>query len=119
MDDEEFTCIKRQATDSHDLLGKIFRHRDLADWAANHHERLDGSGYPLGLTAKYLDEPSRIIAVVDVFQALTQHRPYRGGMSLPQVLEILKQSVYHKQLDGNVFSHLLQYADECFSISTA
>lgn len=119
LDDEEFTCIKRHATDSHYLLGKMFRHRYLANWAANHHERLDGSGYPLGLTAKYLDEPSRIIAVVDVFQALTQHRPYRSGMSLPQVLEILKQSVYHKQLDGNVFSHLLQYADECFSISTA
>lgn len=119
LDDEEFTCIKRHALDSRFLLGKIFQHRNLANWAANHHERLDGSGYPLGLTAKSLDEPSRLIAVVDVFQALTQNRPYRSGMPLPQVLEILKQSVSHKQLDSNVFSYLSRYADECFSISTA
>jgi HD-GYP domain-containing protein (c-di-GMP phosphodiesterase class II) len=59
--------------------------------AANHHEKLDGSGYHRGVTAQDLGLPSRILAVADVFDALSQNRPYCPAMPMEKVLTILKK----------------------------
>ena len=53
----------------------------LAPLASAHHERLDGGGYPRGLTADDLDLPMRVLAVADVYEAVTSERPYRAAMS--------------------------------------
>ncbi|WED24851.1 HD domain-containing protein [Vibrio sp. JC009] len=74
---EEFTRIRRHTVDTEYTLRSFFHSSDVSVWAANHHERLDGSGYPYHKTAEQLDLPSRIIAVADIFQALSQERPYR------------------------------------------
>ena len=58
--------------------------------AALHHEKLDGSGYPWGLGARQLDQSARILAVVDVYEALTSDRPYRAGMTRDKTLAILR-----------------------------
>ncbi len=114
---EEYNCIKRHATDSRFILQSIFRSKRVLDWASNHHERLDGSGYPLGKTAEELDRPSRIIAVSDVFQALTQSRPYRPGMPLEQALELVKEMVDNNQLDSEIFKCLKRNAQSCYELS--
>ena len=62
----------------------------LAALASAHHERLDGSGYPDGLTAGELDLPMRVLAVADVYEALTSDRPYRAAVSSGQALAILR-----------------------------
>lgn len=57
--------------------------------ASNHHERLDGTGYPNGLTAPHLDELARMSAIVDVFSALTDRRPYKSGMEPEQAFAFI------------------------------
>lgn len=114
---QEYTCIKRHATDTRFILQGIFRSHRLLEWASNHHERLDGSGYPMGKVAKELDKPSRIIAVSDVFQALTQFRPYRPGVPLNEALDVVRSLVEDNKLDREVFSCLDQHAEYCYQLS--
>jgi len=61
----------------------------ITEWAANHHEKLDGSGYPLGLKGKSLDFNSRLIGCLDIYQALTEVRPYRRAMAHNEAMKIL------------------------------
>jgi HD-GYP domain-containing protein (c-di-GMP phosphodiesterase class II) len=63
----------------------------VAATAAAHHERLDGSGYPDGLRGHMLDRPARILAVADVFEALSADRPYRPPLSDAEALAIVQQ----------------------------
>lgn len=118
LTDEEYICIKRHATDSRHVLQRIFANTEIIQWASNHHERLDGSGYPLGLDADELDEPSRLIAITDVFQALTQSRPYRAGLSLEKAIAIIRELVEQGKLDAELFRCLVANGEECYRIST-
>ena len=65
--------------------------KDLAEVAGAHHERLDGAGYPRGIKAEAIGLESRIVAVADVFDALTAERPYRSAMSIDRALEIIDE----------------------------
>ena len=65
----------------------------LAPLAGAHHERLDGGGYPPGLTARELTLPMRILAVADVYEALTSERPYRPAFSSGEALEEMRLEV--------------------------
>jgi len=58
---------------------------------AQHHEWFDGSGYPAGLAGRNIGLHARILAVADVYDAITSDRPYRKGLTQPQALEILQQ----------------------------
>ncbi|MEZ8099160.1 HD-GYP domain-containing protein [Vibrio bivalvicida] len=118
LSNEEYACIKRHATDSRHAIQRMFTNQQIVEWVSNHHERLDGSGYPLGLDASRLDEPSRLIAITDVFQALTQSRPYRKGLPLGEAVAILKKMVICNQLDRKIFKCLVDNAEECYRIST-
>ena len=76
----------------------------VPDYAAHHHEKLDGSGYPDGLTAEELPLQARILAVADVFEALTaKDRPYKKPMPLTQALKILG----FMEKDGHIDADLL------------
>jgi putative nucleotidyltransferase with HDIG domain len=81
------------------ILERIPGFRELAPVASAHHERLDGRGYPRGLTGHDLDMPMRVLAVVDVYEAVTSKRPYRAAMSSEQALAILRAEV-PAQLDA-------------------
>jgi HD-GYP domain-containing protein (c-di-GMP phosphodiesterase class II) len=92
---DEFEAIKL-----HSLRGwEIARHSGLLREAAAtiraHHERLDGSGYPDGLRGPEISTEARIVAVADVWDALTSDRPYRAGMSEQEAADILLESVGH------------------------
>lgn len=72
--------------------------------AASHHERLDGSGYPKGVKGDGQSLQARIIALVDVFDALTaQDRPYKRAVPIDRSLKILEEEVKASRLDGEVF----------------
>ncbi|MGY3572466.1 HD domain-containing phosphohydrolase [Vibrio paucivorans] len=117
LTEQEYNCIKRHATDTRFALQSMLKSQDVIEWASNHHERLDGSGYPKGKTAKELDQPSRIVAVADVFQALTQSRPYREGIPLDIALNILAQQVIDNELDAVVFQCVKDNAHTCYELS--
>ena len=90
LTDEEFEKIKGHTALTYGILVRVSPFRHLADLAASHHERLDGSGYHRGLSSKDLDTPARILAVADVFDALSSQRPYRSAMPLEKVFSILE-----------------------------
>jgi HD-GYP domain-containing protein (c-di-GMP phosphodiesterase class II) len=75
----------------------------VPEFAGMHHERLDGSGYPRGLTAAEIPLQARILAVADVFEALTAaDRPYSPGRKLSEAMRILGVMVEERHLDGEV-----------------
>jgi HD-GYP domain-containing protein (c-di-GMP phosphodiesterase class II) len=84
--------MKLHARFTEDILGRISVFRDLAAVAGAHHERLDGSGYPKGLTAVELPREARILAVADVFDALTADRPYRAALPVAEALMTIDRS---------------------------
>lgn len=91
LDDDEFARIKLHPQFSYEILRPIRAFERVAEIAAAHHERLDGRGYWRGLSADQLDLDMRILAVADVFDALSAERPYRGAMPMPEVFAILER----------------------------
>ena len=101
LTDEEFRAIQTHPVHTLRILERAPCFAELADLAANHHEKLDGGGYPRGLTAQHLDLPMRVLAVADVYEALTAERPYRGPLSPDEALAIIDREVPHR-LDNDV-----------------
>jgi HD-GYP domain-containing protein (c-di-GMP phosphodiesterase class II) len=91
---EEFKHIQGHPEFTRTILEKIHFSRDLKDVpkiAGAHHEKLDGSGYPQGLTDKEIPKLSKVLAVCDVFDALTSMRPYRDRMDFFKVMTIINE----------------------------
>ncbi|KIF83887.1 metal-dependent phosphohydrolase [Noviherbaspirillum autotrophicum] len=93
LDREEWNAVKLHATYTETILSRISAFSELARVAGAHHERLDGGGYPRGLTAEEIGIETRIITTADIFDAITAARPYRGAIPIPQTLEMMAQTV--------------------------
>ena len=89
LEPDEWAAIKKHPYYSAQILGKIDGFSRISAIAGAHHERLDGKGYFQGLSAEQLDLDMRIVAVADVFDALSAKRPYRDAMPLERVFEII------------------------------
>ena len=101
----EWTHITRHPSLSGSILRRVGAFRELAALAAEHHERLDGSGYPLGLRADDISLESRVIAIADCYAAMAEDRPYRPGLNTEQILANLAEDVPGK-LDATCFEAL-------------
>lgn len=110
LTEEEFAVMKHHAAYTYYILNEIDDFDEIRDWAAFHHERLDGSGYPFGKTAKELNTQERIMACVDIYQALTESRPYKKGMPHKKACEILKDMAGKGWLDTEITVRV----DACF-----
>lgn len=105
---EEFDHIKQHVLYTRDILDKMYfmrKYRDVPLVASCHHERLDGLGYMNGLKGHDIPFMSKIIAVADVFEALTAKRHYREAFSLDDAFDILVQDIGTK-FDENIVSAL-------------
>ncbi len=91
LTDAEWHVMKMHPVYTKLILQTIAGFEHLAFIAAAHHERMDGKGYPEGLTAEQLPLTARIICVADVFQALTEKRPYREGLPLDVVFGMMEK----------------------------
>ncbi|MDA8165309.1 MAG: HD-GYP domain-containing protein [Desulfobacteraceae bacterium] len=89
----EFVEIKKHPVFTDKILQPINLPSFIVDAAVHHHERLDGSGYPDGLKAQEISPFARIIAVADVFDALTSARPYRQAMPVETALKIMCEGI--------------------------
>jgi HD-GYP domain-containing protein (c-di-GMP phosphodiesterase class II) len=105
LDDAEWTAMKMHAAYSETILSRIAAFRELAPVASAHHERLDGKGYPRGLTSEQIVIETRVITTADIFDALTADRPYRPAMPVSQALAIMDDMV-GTQLDARCFAAL-------------
>lgn len=95
------------------ILKKIVGFEDIARWASFHHETLDGSGYPFQLNGKQIELEARIVAVADVFQALSQERPYRRALKLDEIERILLSLAHKQKLDPDVVEYVSNHMEEC------
>jgi PAS domain S-box-containing protein/putative nucleotidyltransferase with HDIG domain len=88
----QWSLIKAHAQIGHDILKDLDFPWPLADIVLQHHERLDGSGYPEGLSGAEIIQEARILAVADVVEAMASHRPYRPAHSMDEALEEISQN---------------------------
>ena len=99
LTDEEFKIIKDHVRFTYDILCNITGFEDICDWASNHHEKLDGSGYFSGKKAEELDFISRILACTDIYQAISEERPYHPARSHTDTMPILQDMAKKGFLD--------------------
>jgi HD-GYP domain-containing protein (c-di-GMP phosphodiesterase class II) len=88
----EFDLIREHAQTSHDILADIPFPGPVAETVLQHHERLDGSGYPRGLKGDGVLLEARILAVADVVEAMASHRPYRAALGIDVALDEIEKN---------------------------
>lgn len=109
---QEFNIIRTHTYFTYEFLNGMSIFRDIRDWASQHHERLNGRGYPFHENEKTLPFESRAIAVADVFTALTEDRPYRKGVSGKEAMLVLDVDVQKGELDGVLVKLLGDHLEE-------
>ena len=92
LDDEEWVQMKMHAVFSEQILSRISAFSALARIGGAHHERLDGKGYPRGISADEISFETRIVTTADFFDALTADRPYRAAMPVSKALAIMDEA---------------------------
>lgn len=102
LSEAEFTEIKDHALGTHRVLSHIKGMEDITEWASFHHEKLNGKGYPFGITAENLSKEDRLLACIDIYQALTEKRPYKDGMSHEKTISIMREMVENGELDSSI-----------------
>ncbi len=105
LTDVEYEQVKMHAVYTGKILERVEAFGELARVSAAHHERLDGKGYPLGLTAEFITLETRIITTADIFDAITAERPYRGAMPVEKTLSIMAETL-DTAIDRDCFESL-------------
>lgn len=102
LTDEEFKVMKTHTYYTRICLESLKGFEDITEWASNHHEKLNGSGYPYGFDRERLDFNSRMMGCLDIYQALIEDRPYRKGMEHDRVINILRDMASQDLIDGDI-----------------
>ena len=102
LTNDEYAYMKNHAYYTYKILTEIDGFADIASWASLHHEKLNGSGYPFGKTAEDLSKNDRLMACIDIYQALSEDRPYKVGMTHSKTMEILYKMVSDNLIDGDI-----------------
>jgi len=104
LDVREMDMVKKHPLAGARMIEQIPMLKELGHWILHHHERYDGSGYPSHLSGDSIPMPSRVIAIADVFDALTSDRSYRRAFTEEEALKIMKESS-GKDLDPVLFEY--------------
>jgi len=107
----ERSVMRTHAYYTYHILQPIDALQVIMTWGSLHQERLNGTGYPFGYTADQLPLGARLMAVADVFTALTEDRPYRKGMAKEEVIALMERMTDEQELDGNLVRMLLSDYD--------
>jgi HD-GYP domain-containing protein (c-di-GMP phosphodiesterase class II) len=102
LTDEEFEIIKQHIRLTWELLNEVEGLETICQWASNHHEKLDGSGYPFGKKASELDFNSRLLTCLDIYQAISEERPYHPGRSHGDTMLILNEMADTGKIDKDI-----------------
>ena len=102
LTDDEFAAMMDHASATRYILRNVKGMPDVVRWASNHHEKLNGKGYPRNLTADQLGLEERLLACVDIYQALTETRPYKEGMSHEKAIAIMNDMVDKGEIDKDI-----------------
>jgi HD-GYP domain-containing protein (c-di-GMP phosphodiesterase class II) len=110
----EMAVVKQHSYFTYRVLEQIDGFSVIAEWAAFHHETLDGTGYPFRIGDPSLGLGARIVAVADVFSALTENRPYRRSMSKELAEKTMRGMVDNRKLDGSIVNDLFENQEEIY-----
>lgn len=102
LDEWEYSVMKDHARATLDILSNIDGLEDITEWASNHHEKLDGTGYSRGMNGSELSFEERLMACIDIYQALTEDRPYKAGLSHAKTIAIMKSMVEEGKIDETI-----------------
>ena len=102
LTDEEFNRVKEHPYYTRLILLEIDGFEEISAWAGFHHEKLNGKGYPFHLSGSDLSLGSRIMAVADIFSAITEERSYRKPMSREQAMRVMWENVERGEISGEI-----------------
>ncbi|MDR1481980.1 MAG: HD domain-containing protein [Synergistaceae bacterium] len=108
---DEFEVMKSHTYYTRKALEAVEGVEDVVEWAANHHEKLDGSGYPYGLARESLGFESQLLACVDIYQALTENRPYRESLGTEKVRSIMVDMAERGYINGEIASQVIEHCE--------
>lgn len=114
LTEDERRRMSRHSFDTFNVLRTIHGLERITQWAGQHHERINGSGYPFHTEGQGLSLQARILAVADVFQALAQKRPYRDALAPDVVLEMLQKQVFSGKIDAAVVAYVATHLQACW-----
>jgi len=114
---DDWSVVKRHPEYTRDILDRVNMFRDVAVVAGEHHERLDGTGYPQQLVACDISLESRVLVMADCYTALAEERPYRKAMTPLEAVATLRASVPEK-LDAHCFDALRRVIERRESIAS-
>jgi len=103
---EEWLIVRAHPYYTHRILERVEGLEDITFWASNHHEELNGGGYPFGMTSDNLSLGARTMAVADVFTAVAEDRPYRAGMKKEESRKVFQGMVAGGKLDKEIVTAL-------------
>lgn len=112
LSEAEFAVMKQHTYYTYTILNTIGGLKEIPEWAGFHHERLNGGGYPFHRPGEAIDTGARIMAVADTFTALAEDRPYRRGLEIEKVREIVTGLSRDGFLDSKIVEALFDNCDE-------
>ncbi|MGB4439158.1 MAG: HD domain-containing phosphohydrolase [Sedimentibacter sp.] len=116
LNEDEFNEMRAHTFYTYHALEPLEQLRTINTWASFHHEKLNGKGYPFHIAGDNLSIGSRIMAVADVFTAVTENRPYRKGMNFDSAEKVLCNMVASNALDGRIVDLLIENYQELDNI---
>ena len=102
LTNDETAVMQTHVSATYYILNQMKDISDIIEWASNHHEKLNGTGYFRGLSADDLSFEDRLMACIDIYQALTEKRPYKDGMSHEQAIDIMQDMARKGYIDESI-----------------
>ena len=115
LTDEQMTLMRTHVVESERLIRNVVTD-EICDMAVRHHEKLDGSGYPMGLTGESLTVPQRIVAVADIVSALSSRRSYKEPFPKEKTVGILRR-MEKSQLDKEMCDYICDNYDSVMALT--
>jgi len=106
LTDDEFLIIKQHILHTWEILKDIEGFETVCNWASNHHEKLTGTGYPFGKKAGELDFNSRLMACIDIYQAVSEERPYHPARNHEETMLVLRKMADAGGIDGDIVNDM-------------
>lgn len=119
LNEDERELMLRHPLDSKVVLSSLFPDTPIARWAAHHHEKLNGSGYPYGWSGEQIDQETRLLTICDIFQALCQMRPYRGRLPVQEVVSIMDRMEQAGEIDAGLMNVVRTHQAMLYDIAIA
>ena len=110
LDDKEFALIKQHTLTGYKIIKKVRSFSEISDIILYHHERVDGLGYPEGLSGQEISLATKIVSIADSFDAMTSKRPYRQSLTTTESLKELKRCA-GKQFEEGLVDVFIKLAD--------